>query len=97
VSRRAEQHVVEQRGVRPGLAVMSCNGSPGTPMMSASSPSASRPRSVTSKSSAAVTVAARSTTSGVIPRLTSATSSLAFLPCGMAGASVPTAMRTPAS
>ena len=48
-------------------------------------------------SSAAVTVAARSTASGLIPRLTSATSSLAFRPCGIAGASVPTAIRTPAS
>ena len=48
-------------------------------------------------SSAATTVAARIACMGVMPRATSAPSSLAFWPCGIAGASVPHAMRTPAA
>jgi len=50
-----------------------------------------------SMSSAATTVAARIACIGVMPRSTSATTSLAFWPCGIAGASLPQAMRTPAA
>jgi len=43
----------------------------------------------------AVTVAARSTPAAAVP-FDQVTSSSAFLPCGIAGASVPTAIFTPA-
>ena len=56
-----------------------------------------RPRSSTSIRSADTVVAARIACNGVIPRSTSASSSLALRPCGMAGASVPHATRTPSS
>ena len=46
-------------------------------------------------SSAATVVAARMAPRGVMPRSTRAISSLALRPCGMAGASVPQAMRAP--
>ena len=71
------------------------SGSPGTAMTSASSPASSRPRSSTSMSSAATVVAARMAWSGVMPRSTSAISSLALRPWGMAGASVPQAIFAP--
>ena len=48
-------------------------------------------------SSALTVVAARMAWSGVMPRLTSTTSSSAFRPCQMAGASLPQAILTPAS
>ena len=77
---------------------MSRDGSPGTAMMSARYPGASRPSSSSASiSSALVIVAARSACIGVMPRSTSAQSSLAFCPCGIAGASVPQAIRTPAA
>ena len=44
-----------------------------------------------------MTVAARNACIGDMPRSTSATSSLAFWPCGIAGASVPHAIFTPAA
>ena len=65
--------------------------------MSASSPGSRRPRSSTSMSSADTVVAARIACSGVMPRSTSAISSLALRPCGIAGASVPHATFTPRS
>ncbi len=46
-------------------------------------------------SSALITVAACSACIGVMPRSTIAQSSLAFSPCGIAGASVPHAIFTP--
>ena len=48
-------------------------------------------------SSAETVVAARIACKGVMPRSTRAISSLAFRPCGMAGASVPHATLTPSS
>src|SRR5215217_6290419 len=56
-----------------------------------------RPRSGLLTRSAATTVAARSTASAGIPQSTRVTNSSAFFPWGMAGASVPTAIFTPAS
>jgi len=65
-------------------------------MMSANSPGLIRARSLTPIRSALTSVAARIASIGAIPRSTSAHSSLALSPWGIAGALVPHAIRSPA-
>src|SRR6202451_1050128 len=80
------------------VTLMSSVGSPGTAMTSARKPGASCPRSWDrSTRSALVRVAACRACSGVMPRSHMAMSSSAWVPCGMAGASEPQAILTPAA